>query len=122
MRTTVRYSTTMAALAVVTLAAAQEPLRAPTLQERVDMLERQVATIDTRFGLEATRPANLGIGETGVGLASRVDALERSLERLAADVARVQQLADNAARDAQQAQREAMSAQQTARDAAMRAR
>jgi hypothetical protein len=122
MRTTVRYSTTMAALAVVTLAAAQEPLRAPTLQERVDTLERQVATIDTRFGLETTRPANLGIGETGVGLASRVDALERSLERLAADVARVQQLADNAARDAQQAQREAMSAQQTARDAAMRAR
>lgn len=122
MRTTVRYSTTVAALAVVAFAAAQEPLRPPTLQERVDTLERQVATIDTRFGLESTRPANLGIGETGVGLTSRVDALERSLERLAADVARVQQLADNAARDAQQAQREAMSAQQTARDAAMRTR
>jgi len=122
MRTIVRYSTTMAALAVVALAAAQQPLRAPTIQERVDKLEMDVATIETRFGLETTRPANLGIGESGVALARRIDALERSLERLAADVARVQQLADRAAGDAARAQRDATSAQQAARDAAMRAR
>ena len=123
MRPTLRYSTALAALAVVALAAAQEPLRrAPTLQERVTELEATVATLETRFGLDTTRPSNLGTGESGLALAGRVDALERSLEQLARDVMRVERLADNAARDAAQAQREAMAAQQAARDAAMRTR
>jgi hypothetical protein len=78
--TIVRYSMTVAALAAVALAAAQEPLRAPTLQERVAALETAVATIETRFGLESARPGNLGTGESGVALAGRVDALQRSVD------------------------------------------
>ena len=122
MRTTLRYSLAVAALAVVALAAAQEPLRAPTLQERVAELEANVATIETRFGLASARPSDLGIGESALALAARVDTLERSLERLAADVQRIERLADNAAREAAQARRDATSAQQAARDAATRTR
>jgi hypothetical protein len=122
MRTIVRYAMTMGALALVTLATAQEPLQGPTLQERVAALEANVATIETRFGIESTRPRNLGNGETGVALAGRVDALERSLQRLAGDLMRVEQLADNAAREAAQARRDATTAQQAARDAALRTR
>jgi hypothetical protein len=122
MRTTLRYTTLVVGLALVALGAAQEPLRAPTLQERVAALEASVATIETRFGIESARPRDLGIGESGAALAGRVDALERSLERLVGDMRRVEQLADSAAREAAQARRDATAAQQAARDAAMRAR
>jgi hypothetical protein len=120
MRTTLRHLTTLAALAAAALAAAQEPLRPPpTIPERVTALEQQVATIETRSGVESTRPRDLGIGESGLALAGRVNALERSLARLEGDLRRVEQLADNAARTAAQAQRDA---QQAARDAAIRTR
>ena len=118
-----RSTMTMAALAAVALAAAQEPVRAPrTIQERVADLEANVATIETRLGLQSSRPSNLGTGESGAALAARVNGLERSLERLAADLTRVERLADNAARDAAQAARDASAAQQAARDAALRTR
>ena len=90
MVTIVRYSMTITALAAVALGAAQEPLRAPTLQERVAALETAVATIETRFGLESARPGNLGTGESGQALAGRVDALQRSVERLSGDIQRVE--------------------------------
>ena len=123
MHTTLRRLITLAALAAAALAAAQEPLRAPpTIQERVTTLEQHVAAIETRSGLESARPRDLGNGESGLALAGRVNALERSLARLEGDMRRVEQLADNAARSAAQAQRDAMSAQQAARDAAMRTR
>jgi hypothetical protein len=122
MSTLVRYMATLGALGVIALAAAQEPLRAPTLQERVTRLEADLATIETRFGIARSRPSDLGSGESGLALAGRVDALERSLQRLAGDVQRIEQLADNAAREAAQARRDASSAQQSARDAVMRAR
>jgi hypothetical protein len=99
---------------------AQEPLRGPTLQERVAQLERAVATLETRAGLQSARPADLGVGESGVALAARVDALQRSVERLTADIQRVERLADSAARDAAQARREATAAQQSAREAVLR--
>jgi hypothetical protein len=122
MRTALGLATTLVALGMVTTAAPQEPLRAPTLQERVVHLEAAVATLETRTGVQSARPADLGIGETALGLAGRVDALERALERLAADVQRIERAVDNAARDAADARREAGAAQQAARDAAMRSR
>jgi hypothetical protein len=91
------------------------------MEERVAALETGIATLETRFGLQSARAPDFG-GESGLALAGRVTAMERSLERLAVDVQRVERLADTAARDAAAAQREAMAAQQTARDAAMRAR
>jgi hypothetical protein len=111
----------VAIIAGALAASAQEPRQPLTAEERIVALERQLASLETRFGLESTRPPNLA-GETPAGLAARVDAVERSVERLASEVARVARVADNAARDASQAQRDASAAQQAARDAALRAR
>jgi hypothetical protein len=119
MRKILGFSIALAALSVLTLAFAQQ--RPLTTEERVAALESGLATLETRFGLESTRQPTLG-GESGVALQSRVTTLERSLERLAVDVQRVERLAETAARDAAAAQRDAMSAQQMARDAALRAR
>jgi hypothetical protein len=114
MRKTLRCSSALAALSVLAFAAAQPPPR--TIEERVAALESGLATLDTRFGLQSTRPADLG-GESGVALAGRVTALERALERLTADVERVARVAETAARDAATAQR---TAEQAAREAALR--
>jgi hypothetical protein len=123
MRTTLRHSMTLAALAAAALAVAQEPLRPQrTIQERVTQLEASLATIETRLGLESSRPGNLGTGESGLALSRRVDVLENSLEQLTRDLQRVERLAESASREATQAAREAAAAQSAARDAAMRAR
>jgi hypothetical protein len=121
MRITLRYAAALAALAILALTSAQEPQRARTLEERIVELERGLATIDTRFGIQSARLPDLG-GESGAALAARVDAVERAIERLGNDLQRVDRLADTAARDAAQAQRDATAAQQTARDAALRTR
>ncbi len=121
MRITLRCAAALAALGVLALTNAQEPLRAPTLEERIVALEKGLATIETRFGIQSTRLPDLG-GESAAGLAARVAAVERSVERLATDLQRVDRLADTAARDAAQARRDATAAQQAARDAAMRTR
>lgn len=89
-----------------------------TLAERVAALERQVARLDTRTGIEsATRPA---VTVQAGNLVARIDALERSVASLGAYLDRVQRQADDALRAATQAQRDAQAAQQTARDVAMR--
>jgi hypothetical protein len=93
------------------LAAAQQPPR--TVDERLAALESGLATLETRFGLERSRPPDIG-GESGLALAGRVTALERSLDRLATDVQRIQRVADAAARDAASAQRDAMEARRAA--------
>jgi hypothetical protein len=121
MRTTLRYAAALAAFAIFALTNAQEPLRAPTLEERIDELERSLASIDTRFALQTARVPDVG-GESTAALAARVDAVERSVERLATDLQRIDRLADTAARDAAQARRDATAAQLAARDAALRAR
>jgi hypothetical protein len=119
MRKILVSSIALAAMSVLALAFAQPPPR--TTEERVAALESGLATLETRFGLDSTRQPNIG-GESGLALQARVTALERSLERLAVEIQRVERLADTAARDAVAAQRDAMTAQQMARDAAMRAR
>jgi len=107
MRTILRCLGMLAAISVLAIAAAQQP---PTMEERVATLESALATLETRFGLQSTRQPNIG-GDTGIGVESRVTALERSLERVVADVDRVARLADMAARDAASAQRAAEQAQ-----------
>ena len=103
------------ALAVLALTNAQEPLRAPTIEERIVALERGLATIDTRFGMQSTRLPDLG-GESAAGLAARVDAVERSLERLANDLQRVARVArDSGTRRGERAARRKR--EQAARDA-----
>jgi hypothetical protein len=115
---TLRYAATTAALCALALAAAQPPAR--SIDERVAALEADLASLDTRFGLQGARP-DLG-GESGPALAARITELERSIERLANDVQQVERLAESAAREAAQAARAAMTAEQTAREVALRAR
>lgn len=112
MRTTLRCSGALAALSILTLAAAQPPPR--TTEERVAALESGLATLETRFGLQASRPIDIA-GESGAALSARVAALERSLDRLSTEVQRIQRVADTAARDAANAQRDAVEALRAAR-------
>ena len=96
-------------------ALAQQPPgpRTPTLEERVAALEASLASLDTRLALERTRVGD-DPGQTEVALAGRIQALERNLDRLTADMQRVQRTAEDAARAASAAQR---TAEQAARDA-----
>jgi hypothetical protein len=109
----------LAALALLTPALAQPPAKAPTLEERVTTLEKELASVSTRLGLRESLAAT---GASDAGLAGRVAMLQRTLDRLAVDLQRVERQADAAARDASQARSDAMAAQQIARDAALRAR
>lgn len=117
----VSASLAVAIVAGALAASAQEPRQPLSTEDRIAALERQLASLETRFGLESTRPPNLA-AETPAGLAARVDAVERSVDRLASEVARVARVAENAAREAAEARRDASAAQQAARDAALRAR
>jgi len=120
MRKPLGFSIALAATSFLALSYAQAP-PPRTPEERITALEKSLATLETRFGLESTREPNVG-GVSGVALENRVTALERALDRLATDVQRVERVADMAMRDAANAQRDAMTAQQMARDAALRAR
>jgi len=82
-----------------------------TLAERVQALEREVASLSTGFELREAQRAPAG----DAALATRVDRLEQSLERLAIELQQVERQADNALREASQARREAEDAQRTAR-------
>ena len=108
----------VAALAVLATGSAQSPAREPTLEERVLAIERNVASLSTRFELRETARAPGG----DAALAARVDELERTVNRLATDLRRIESTADNALREASQARRDAQDAQREARDAAMRVR
>jgi len=121
MRKTLGFSIALTAISFLALSYAQAPSPARTPEERITALEKSLATLETRFGIESTREPNVG-GVSGVALENRVTALERALDRLASDVQRVERVADTAMRDAANAQRDAMTAQQMARDAALRAR
>lgn len=118
---------TVFALVIGTLALAtawsapaqQPPARTPTIEQRLGALESAVATLDTRLAREVARP---GAGPNATTLEGRMLALERTVDRLAADLQRAERLADSAARAASDAQRDAMRAEQAARDAAMRSR
>ena len=114
-------TTLIAVLGTLTPAAAQPPSPVPTLDERVTNLEGDVASIETRFGVQSARPTDFG-GESGLALAARVDALERTLGRLQSDLQRIERLVDAATREAAQARRDASAAQNAARDAALRSR
>ena len=118
MSSLIRCFAFLAATLPTSLALAQEPIprRAPTLEERVAALERSLASLDTRLGLERSRAGD-DAGQTELALSGRIQALERTVDRLAADVQRVQRTADDALRAAGAAQR---TAEQAARDARLR--
>ncbi|HXS80303.1 MAG TPA: alanine-zipper protein [Gammaproteobacteria bacterium] len=115
MSTFVRCFAFFAAALPASLALAQEPIRprTPTLEERVTALESSIATLDTRFGLARSRPGD-DAGQTELALSGRIQALERTVDRLSVDLQRVQRTADDALRAAGAAQR---TAEQAARDA-----
>jgi outer membrane murein-binding lipoprotein Lpp len=107
------------ALLLLAPALAQPPVKPPTLEERVAALEKGLASLSTRFGVHES----VGAGALSDSvLAGRVATLERTLDRLAMDLQRVERQADAAARDASQARSDAMAAQQIARDVALRTR
>jgi hypothetical protein len=97
-----------AAIALAAWALGQETPRAakPTVDERLAALEASVATLDTRVTRANTRVGD-DAGQTELALSGRITALERSVDRLAQDMQRVERLADNAQREAQQAARDA---------------
>jgi hypothetical protein len=113
------------ALAASTGAHSQEAGRVDggpaTLEERVETLERLVASLDTR--LEARTG---GARESGalneMLLAQRVEQLERVLAAIRSDLQRVERTAELAMRAADDAQRTAAAAERAARDAASRLR
>ena len=118
MATLIRCFAFFAAALPASLALAQEPIRprAPTLEERVAALESSVATLDTRLGLTRSRAGD-DAGQSELALSGRIQALERTVDRLSVDLQRVQRTADDAVRAAGAAQR---TAEQAARDAARR--
>ena len=69
MRRFLTPSLALAALAALTLAAAQP--RQLTIEERVAELESAVATLDTRFSLESSRQPNIG-GESAIYLTKQL--------------------------------------------------
>lgn len=115
MRTTRIFLAATIAL-TVSAAAQQRPADGLTIEERVAHLEAGLATLDTRLARVATRPGD-DAGQSELALSGRITALERAVERLAADVQRAERLADTANRAAGEAQR---NAQQALRDAALR--
>jgi hypothetical protein len=106
----------VAALVLLTFAGAQPQ---QTVEERIGMLERAVATLDTRLGLR-TAAEPVGSADRDYALMARVDSLQTSIDRLGNDIQRVERMVDNAMREASEARREAMNAERTARDAMMR--
>jgi hypothetical protein len=84
-----------------------------TIEERMDALERALASLETRFDIAAT----LGESRGPAAEEARIMALERELERVVMELERVRREIDAAAREATQARREAAAAQQAARAA-----
>ena len=117
MRTSTYFLAAGAAIGLAASALAQErPADGPTIEQRVAALEAGLATVDTRLALVDARRGD-DAGQSELALSGRITALERAVERLAADLQRVERLADSASRTANEAQRDA---QQAARDAALR--
>jgi chaperonin cofactor prefoldin len=105
---------------VLGLPARPQEREAPTLEERMELLESQVAVLDTRLERERTLDGRGGAESTA--LEERIIALERALSQVETDLQRLQRAIDTALREASEARRDAMSAEQLARDAASRAR
>jgi hypothetical protein len=103
-----------------------QPQRPVTIEERVTVLERGLASVTTRF---ERRDAAAVAPSSSFSLEGRITALERSLDRIAQDLQRIereadsaQRAADAASRGADDARRTAMEADRVARDAQMRVR
>jgi phage shock protein A len=92
-----------------------------TLEERVEALERLVASLDTRLEARTTGARERG-GLPETLLAQRIEQLERTVAAIRSDIQRIERTAELATRAASDAQRTAAAAERAARDAASRIR
>lgn len=109
--------------ALLTTGFAQDDENEPTTEARVTRLERELASLETRFEARTTPRADTGEGAArGITLDTRITALERRVAELSTDLTRVERQAAAALRRADQAGRDAKAAEQVAREAGLRNR
>jgi hypothetical protein len=114
----------VAALGVVAQSAqAQDAGDRRTIEERVQLLERAIASLDTRLELR-TAPGGAPVPAPGelARLEARIIQLEQAVDRLGLALERAERQTESAAREAAQARRDATNAERMARDASTRAR
>lgn len=105
----------------LTLAFGQEDSRL-SVEERLLLLERNVATLDTQLQLRTSTSGPEDRISRDFSLEMRLGNIERRVQQLSNDVQNLQRQASNAVQAANQAQRDAQMAQQMARDAQNRIR
>ncbi len=92
-----------------------------TLEQRVEALEKQVASLETRLrAYTSVNPTAPKVPLAGASTAQRVEQLQATLSSLSAKVETATRTADQALREAQQAQRTALDAQRTANQLQLR--
>lgn len=90
-----------------------------TIEQRVGTLESVTASLETRLNARTSFGAgSLASSDRGIEVTTRLDALERRVDGLQADLRRLERQAEAALRLAGEAQREAARATGLARDAA----
>ena len=123
----------VAATLLWSFAGAQQPQRPPaqgpaqnrpaTLEDRVAKLERDVASLSTRFEARdaaLNRGVNVGSSSAFVQLQNDVNRLSNDVQRVAREADAATRAATDAQRGAADAQRAAMQAEREARDASLR--
>jgi len=113
-------SVSICALGTLTMAFGQDD--GSSIEERVLVLERAVATLDTQLQLRTSTSGPEDRISRDFNLEMRLSDIERLVQQLGNDMQDLQRQASNAAQAASQAQRDARMAQQMARDAQNRIR
>jgi uncharacterized protein YlxW (UPF0749 family) len=119
--TIIVLSVSLCALGALTVAFGQDDDRL-SIEERVLMLERNVATLDTQLQLRTSTSGPEDRISRDFNLQTRLGDIERRVQQLSNEIQNLQRQASNAAQAANQAQRDAQMAQQMARDAQNRIR
>lgn len=99
------------------------PTQQPSLEDRVAKLERDVASLSTRFEVREASPnaaVNLSSSSAFLQLQNDINRLSNDLQRVEREVDGATRAAMDAQRGAADAQRAAMEAEREARDASLR--